>query len=128
MNVRNKVIRGLELCSRPERQTVGCLLNCPYDHEDGCKRKLILDALELLKAQEPRVMTLEEAKSVEGYAWLECCDTPILRVSLFHDGYYIAPFEESFRVDLMNWSDYNKGWRYWTSCPTKEQMEAVKWE
>ena len=55
-----------------------------------------------------RVMTLEEAKSVEGYAWLECRDTPILQVSLFHDGYYIEPFEEPFRADLMNWSNYNK--------------------
>lgn len=80
-----------------------------------------------LKSQVPRVLTLEEAKSVEGYAWLECRDTPILRVSLFHDGYYIEPFEEPFRVDLMNWPDYNKEWRYWTSCPTDEQRETEVW-
>lgn len=50
---RENVMLGLQLCSRPEGWTVGCLLDCPYDHEEGCRRNLMLDAIALLKAQKP---------------------------------------------------------------------------
>ena len=73
------------------------------------------------------MMTLDEAKSIEGYAWLECCDRDVLSVSFFRGGFYIEPFERPLRADLMNWADYNKGWRYWTSCPIDEQREATPW-
>jgi hypothetical protein len=101
------------------------LINSPVGREEI--DETCFEVMKYLAEQEPRVMTLDEAKSVEGYAWLECFDTPILRVSLFHDGYYIEPFEEPFRADLMNWPDYNKQWRYWTSCPTDEQREKEPW-
>lgn len=50
---RDKVIKGLELCSREPKQTIGCLLDCPYEDVDGCRKVLMRDALALLKAQEP---------------------------------------------------------------------------
>ena len=48
---REKVIKGLELCSREKGQTIGCLLDCPYDGEDECHKKMMRDAIALLKAQ-----------------------------------------------------------------------------
>ena len=85
-------------------------------------------AINELKSQEPRVMTLEEAKSVEGYVWVEFCGRPILAVYLFRDGFLLEPFEEPFPMDSMDWPNYNKWWRYWTSRPTDEQREATPWE
>ena len=48
---REKVIKGLELCSREKGQTIGCLLDCPYDDADECRKKVMRDAITLLKAQ-----------------------------------------------------------------------------
>ena len=62
---REKVMLGLELCSRPEGWTVGCLLDCPYDHEEGCRRNLMMDAIALLKAQEPKPPIIKE----NSYGW-----------------------------------------------------------
>lgn len=61
---REKVIRGLECCAVPG----GNCLECPYDKYgiEGlkCENKLVEDALALLKAQEPREMTPEEARAI----------------------------------------------------------------
>ena len=60
---RDKVIKGLECHAVPG----GNCLECPYGKygvdENGleCENKMAADALELLKAQEPTEMTLEEA-------------------------------------------------------------------
>ena len=62
------VIKGLELCSREPGQTIGCLLDCPYDNVDACKKKLMRDALALLKAQEP-VKPIENA----GFYYCGAC-------------------------------------------------------
>lgn len=46
---REKVLKGLEICTSPV-----CRTDCPYDNErNGCSLMLMKDALELLKAQEP---------------------------------------------------------------------------
>ena len=49
---REKVIKGLEVCTKPG--TRGCFYDmkeCPYD-ENGCRMALMRDALALLKEQE----------------------------------------------------------------------------
>ena len=51
MNNLEKIIEGLELCSREPGQTIGCLLDCPYDDVDGCKKALMREALTILQAQ-----------------------------------------------------------------------------
>jgi hypothetical protein len=80
------------------------------------------DALALLKAQEPRVMTLEEYE-----AWI---DTPFTeRNPVFHE-------ERTKRGTVTCWVDtvvctlreYGKNDRCWTSRPTDEQREATPWE
>lgn len=86
---------------------------------------LIDDAIAFLKAQEPRVMTLEEV--------LEWAETPAeKRDPIF--------FEQKEGKGPNGWicnsvcpKDYylcclDKDARCWTSRPTDEQREAVKWE
>lgn len=93
------------------------------------------DALELLKEQEPRVMTLDEVKSMAdgGTAyWIEfdgkCYpamvvdDKPEVTVSfavVLKNGY--SPIG-NFKV-----KEYGNWWRCWNIRPTEEHREAVKW-
>ena len=52
MDKREKVIKGLQCCAR---ESVGDCVNCPYgDMDFNCDIKMMNDALELLKAQEPK--------------------------------------------------------------------------
>jgi len=55
---REKVVKGLEVCTKPG--TRGCFYDikeCPYD-ENGCRMALMRDALALLKERED---SLEES-------------------------------------------------------------------
>ena len=94
------------------------------------------DAIALLKAQEPRVMTLEELIGIynfrENHSWVY--DTPPY---LYLDnrawiGYWVSwsnivgcleGQEAGYKVEK-----YGERWRCWTSRPTDEQRETVKWE
>ena len=95
---------------------------------DGCDVREELDTL--LKAQEPRVMTLAEALAAD-YVYLEIrlharlpCDCCILAVD--PDG-GILPLKKGF-AGYLDGEEYGETWRCWTSRPTDEQREAVKWE
>lgn len=60
MTDREKVIKALECCTGYCCEEIGC----PYfDTEDDCEEKWRDDAITLLKAQEPLVMTWEEAQA-----------------------------------------------------------------
>jgi hypothetical protein len=112
---REKVIRGLEHCIADN-----CDL-CPYDENVDCPgfdptpKTLLADVLALLEAQEPRVMTLEEAKS--AYA-VEYRSGKMREV-----GAAILDLD----VDPLN-AEYGKIYRVWTSRPTDEQREETPWE
>ena len=83
---------------------------------------MAIEALKALKAQEPRVMTLEEYD-----AWTDIPFTE--RDPIFHE-------ERTERGTVTCWvntnvcslREYGKNDRCWTSRPTDEQREAVKWE
>ena len=85
-------------------------------------QQLVLDALALLKAQEPRVLTAEEYD-----AWIDIPFTE--RDPVFHE-------ERTKRGSITCWTnttvcplhEYGKNDRCWTSRPTDEQREAVKWK
>ena len=85
---------------------------------------------ELLKEQEPRVLTLEEVTG-GGECWIESkngacgyCDC------------YLCEGREAVEVwrcmeqqpSYVPWFTYGKVWRCWTARPTDEQRKAVKWE
>lgn len=144
-----KVIKWLEHCGSADMCD-----KCPYlvkdieNEGDGCQ--MFADALALLKAQEPRVMTADEMieavktneavyveESPEGSSqhcfWglvVEGCDPP-------QDGGYNYPGGVFFNVinaheDMWDGDFYGLnsplGWRCWTSRPTDEQRKAVKWD
>lgn len=123
-----KVIKGLEHCGQP---TV--CDGCPYKAgmAGRCFTRLKTDALELLKAQEPRVMTLEEVTE-------DCPD-----VVWFDDRHFVRAFAALQKNENYHgwvkfiWRDgferhdhidgYGKEWRCWTSKPTDEQRMATPW-
>lgn len=134
------VINALELCtSEIETRTQVPCEKCHYHnkeyhgvHGNGCcnMRSLQRDILALLKAQEPRVMTLEEV--CKGLVWLDTYRTSevepvyILEMNKRGEIYYLV-FGTGARPMLYD-EDYNKEYRFWTSRPTDEQREATPWE
>lgn len=139
MNEREKVIQALEIHLKPNSRCVGC----PYPNNGLCGDQLYRDALALLKAQEARVMTLEELKAylligedgrfMEGYGWEELAQrvpiyieprNPTLGTLYWWTAERLRPWvSESYFQE-----SYGKKRRAWTSRPTDEQREAVKWD
>ena len=107
------------------------------------------EAAELLKAQEPRVMTLEEVcAAVQKNAtlftecekenqWVTEGMAHFSDLALFNDPKYddckITFIRHTYDGTQKNeWyvylKNYNKTWRCWTARPTDEQREATPWE
>lgn len=99
------------------------------------------ELLALLKAQEPRVMTLEEVMALEegtGDVWIE--DAPMPYTSHWIEAVTLVnktDWQKTDEVTFSNEITYHptsyrlntaQGWRCWTSRPTDEQREAAKWE
>lgn len=121
MAEREKVIHDLPICiDFAESRGYGGLVD------------VMRDALELLKAQEPRVMTLEE---VHEMAWDYC----YLEEEVIKDK-VLQIYSGKYRIKCITWpsiascvltfgdKSYGKRWRCWTSRPTDEQREATPWE
>lgn len=94
------------------------------------------DAAELLKAQEPRVLTLEEFEdALDTIVWV---DRPQIMNSSSEFALLVSYSRKHEKTDLWfidddeitNWcySDYGKTWRCWTSRPTDKQREAAPWK
>ena len=132
-----KVIKGLECCVKRNPEDNPRCGECPYD--GACLNRLKHDALELLKAQEPRVMKVTEVTACEvgtvlwveerqGVTWnlfpLE------IDVSSTHPdtGTNYLFFITYHDIRKFECSEYNQTWRCWTVRPTDEQRKAVKWE
>ena len=93
------------------------------------------DALALLQAQEPRVMTLGDLRDIGSvweldtppYLWMEI--NPSYR---WAKGFWVAWREIYDMIDGLHPTydadNYKEIWRCWTSRPTGEQRQAVKWE
>lgn len=94
--------------------------------------RTIEDAIALLKAQEPRVMTLEEVKALpsETDVWLdEFCSIIVattISCTMYGNAYFYGIEHADYGVDY-KLIDYGKEWRCWTSRPTEEQWEATPW-
>ena len=147
-----KVIKGLECCKN------GFCLFCPYNEHEidaiKCKSDLNADALALLKvqeneieelrqeieghkdnlqetldemmryadelkAQEPRLVTEADFENADPYGYL-----PVW-VAEKDDNEIIC---ECITKHAITEPDEDYHYRYWTSRPTDEQREAVKWE
>jgi len=86
----------------------------------------------MLKEQEARVMTLEEVKAfVWDYCYLEEERLPGKEYRMVCGDYALTcitwPCVASMSIQHGDES-YGRKWRCWSSKPTDEQREAVKWE
>ena len=130
---REKVMAGLECLTHVDFAVYKSECekrDCPYKDTD-CEIAVMKDAYNLLKAQEPRVMTLEEIRMQEVY-WAERENVsrpwPIAMHHIRNAGLLGGLVYQDYMGDDFNAKGYGKTWRCWTSRPTDEQMEAVKWE
>lgn len=151
-----KVIKGLELCrydpdpGMPLKSEVSCDI-CPYwDDTYGCRMNdMFDDAIALLKAQEPRVLTPEEmqaaAKNRDAVYVEESPEGSYARcfwglvvdgIEPPKDGGYNYPGGVLFNVvdasdNMWDGDLYGLktplGWRCWDKRPTEEQREATPW-
>lgn len=92
----------------------------------------VRDALALLKAQEPRVMTLEEVNALDwDYCYLEQERLPGKEYRGMLGKYIMTcvtwPSITAAKISFGS-DGYGKTWRCWTARPTDAQREAVKWE
>lgn len=100
------------------------------DWMDCVSVPMLRGALALLKAQEPRVLTLEEVRDEYEVVWLE---TKYLQptVCLVDNGESDADWlYVVFGVDdchPMPCRFYGKGWRCWSAKPSDKQSEVVPW-
>ena len=127
------VIQGLECCSK---YTGDECQSCPYEPVckpmKGARNPLMMDAISLLKAQKPRVMTLEEVGDLPyGHVLIETDKKDSLR---WVDALLFCK-NTNFSFDFITlegyarlWGTaYNMEWRCWTSRPTNEQREVTPW-
>lgn len=143
MDKREKVIKGLTCCDGAAVHLGHCQEDCPYlgesERADKCVEKLHSDSLSLLKAQEPRVMTLEEVKGMKRLTICAVEQRSKVIKNTFNAEYggIVTLGNENF-LDFGLYADtnryrrteagYGKTWRCWTSRPMDEQREAVEWE
>jgi len=91
---------------------------------------LLKASQQMLRAQEPRVLTLEEAKVLkrDTVVWYEHIGANGLRPRIV----YYSCNEFTVFTDGGKWSFetdcYGKRFRYWISRPTDEQRKATPWE
>lgn len=132
MDKLEKVIKGLECCVGDNAKCDGC----PYPPIDttGChKEDMMRDALELLKAQEPRVLTLEEAQKaqyvfLETRKWVEGDYHGIAKHKATEFSDCLTEFVDGYGCVLScDNSMYGDNWRCWTTMPDDDQMEATPW-
>ena len=129
-----KVLNALENCTAPQKCRDCGWTECEYEHETvEIPMALAKDALELLKAQEPRVMAYDEMMKAEicflEVKGIEQID-PFIRFEVDDKSYWSSPYtnneDNPFEL-LAEQEEYSINARCWTSRPTDEQREAVKW-
>lgn len=123
---REKAVQGLELCLK------GLSDLCPYKDSDapgGCRDELMYDAMMLLCAQVPRVLTLEEADKAP-YVWLESKEggLGIRRIRIVPIDSTAISIQTFGQPDTIgNIYEFEKRFRCWNAKPTDEQRKAAKW-
>ena len=128
MDKREKVIYSIERCIS---NVPDACRDCGYDNElcPKCFEHLLRDALELLKAQEPKLLTIEEITG-DGECWFE----GINGACGYADCYMCTGSKEvevhriSMKPEYVSWDDFKKKWRCWSYRPTDEQKNEVKWD
>ena len=130
-----KVIKGLECCTKKLCIYKDTEKECPYselcgDYEgafEDCTTALSKDAIALLKAQEPHIVTIADYENNPNMdkdgnlaVWRE--SRHLNGIAYHNDGWVILN-----RNRVEGWFN-SEMIRFWTSRPTDAQREAVKWE
>ena len=101
---------------------------------------LITDAIALLKAQEPQVLTVEavrrltripvwlDVKSTHKYIYRGWVLAYMVQKGMGITGERLGMADPSGRMHWCKLDDYGRTWRVWDSCPTEAQREATPWE
>lgn len=107
-------------------------LSLDSDYVDCVQTDLLQTVVGLLKAQEPRVMALEEMKAIpyDADIWIET-EYYVGKITIFAAtintkglrGVMVYGSHKTY-----NYEGYNKLWRCWISRPTDEQRKATPWE
>ena len=132
MNDLRKVLKAWECCKNPFDRICE---KCPFEKEcchDGIPDFVVAKAIELLKEQEARVMTLDEVKAFDwDYCYLEEERSPGNEYRAVCGDYALTcitwPCIASMRTQHGD-NNYEKKWRCWTAKPTDEQRKAAKRE
>lgn len=124
-DLREKVINELV-------EHIESALSVDSDYVDCVRTDLLQTVVGLLKAQEPRVMTLEEVKALpyDADIWIDT-EYYVGKITIFAAtintkglrGVMVYGSHKTYDYEA-----YNKLWRCWTSRPTDEQRKKVKWE
>lgn len=140
---REKAIRGLEAHANPKTCETCAGEYCPYYDRGGsytavtCSSFLAADALALLKEQEARVMTLEEAENRIGdYIHIEIKGKNVGEYRMLGE---LDSYSRKYRYLYVlhpgkthstpySYNTINKEWRPWSAHPTEEQMRDTPWE
>lgn len=115
--------------------------DCNFYWTDGEKIPAsdLCDAFELavkaLDAQEPRVLTLEELRSLDGtdhFVWLEDNGEYELydcyaEVTTYQNNVELNTFGREVEFEPDN-EEYGKTWRCWSAKPSNEKREMTPWE
>lgn len=106
---------------------------CPYwENNDNCMLELLNDALSLLKAQEPRVMTMEELSELPIDTPVFCeenndeCGWNVFYGIDEEKDVCFCGFKAS--ADYYSLEEYGESWRCWTSRPADSERKNTPWE
>jgi hypothetical protein len=141
-DMRAKVIQGLESCV--PGPTTWCQMRekgqCGYDGA-YCVSQLHKDAAELLRAQEPHVLSLEEIDDIvtksnkehERIFWAEVKSRTrysfgVFQLDLATNDDYEALLLGCAWPAWYRRSSYGFRWRCWSSRPTDKQRKGTPWE
>lgn len=139
MQTREQVIEGLN-----DIHAVACGLGddqC-YLNSIGIKQlqTLINDATELLKVQEPQVLSVEAVRRLTRIpVWLDVKSTHkdlyrgwvlayMVQKGMVITGERLGMTDPSGRMHWYKLDDYGRTWRVWDSVPPDAQREAVAWK
>lgn len=126
-----KLMEGLRHCATDEPCFKEKYMNCPYrptDAYDNCAMKLSRDVLEMVQAQQPRVLTLDEADEAD-ICWLEVIGVKRIipcRISVFEVTATVHKLIANAEGFVL--SEYGEVWRCWSARPSNGQRKAAKWK
>ena len=136
MDKREEVMNWLDFCiHNTDCSIIECdKSGCPYlggSEIGSCFTTLMDDAFALLKAQEPRVMTLEEVKMLDSdYYYLESMRSPGKELREIVGAYGLTCVtwpSITWARQTMGDSGYGKTWRCWTSRPDEKRRAETPW-